>query len=213
MINETEKVERFLRNEKERERYIRECAKKLYNKFNYLFSESLNEDEYVNEAVNKYVYTSPYYNYDEVQIVKEMSAEIEKRSEEYKTKNNNLIEEPKEDISNNNIDTIVPEQMVSVQNEPITPVVINSYERVTPVQVISDSNVLPPTNNDLNTMMEESQNNQSINEDVNSKQYVKTNNNDSNKQGGFVSISNVILVVLCITTFVLMAMILNLLLK
>ena len=213
MINEAEKVERFLENEKERERYIRECAKKLYNKFNYLFSESLNEDEYVNEAVNKYVYTSPYYNYDEVQIVKEMSAEIEKRSEEYKTKNNNLIEKPKEDISNNNIDTIVPEQMVSVQNEPITPVVINTYERVTPVQVISDSNVLPPTNNDLNTMMEESQNNQSINEDVNSKQYVKTNNNDSNKQGGFVSISNVILVVLCITTFVLMAMILNLLLK
>ena len=211
MINEAEKVERFLENEKERERYIRECAKKLYNKFNYLFSESL--DEYVNEAVNKYVYTSPYYNYDEVQIVKEMSAEIEKRSEEYKTKNNNLIEKPKEDISNNNIDTIVPEQMVSVQNEPITPVVINTYERVTPVQVISDSNVLPPTNNDLNTMMEESQNNQSINEDVNSKQYVKTNNNDSNKQGGFVSISNVILVVLCITTFVLMAMILNLLLK
>ena len=188
MINEAEKVERFLENEKERERYIRECAKKLYNKFNYLFSESLNEDEYVNEAVNKYVYTSPYYNYDEVQIVKEMSAEIEKRSEEYKTKNNNLIEKPKEDISNNNIDTIVPEQMVSVQNEPITPVVINTYERVTPVQVISDSNVLPPTNNDLNTMMEESQNNQSINEDVNSKQYVKTNNNDSNKQGGFVSI-------------------------
>ena len=211
MINETEKVERFLENEKERERYIRECAKKLYNKFNYLFSESL--DEYVNEAVNKYVYTSPYYNYFEDEIVKEMSAEIEKRSEEYKTKNNNLIEEPKEDISNNNIDTIVPEQMVSVQNEPITPVVINAYERVTPVQVISDSNVLPPTNNDLNTMMEESQNNQSINEDVNSKQYVKTNNNDSNKQGGFVSISNVILVVLCITTFVLMAMILNLLLK
>ena len=211
MINEAEKVERFLENEKERERYIRECAKKLYNKFNYLFSESL--DEYVNEAVNKYVYTSPYYNYFEDEIVKEMSAEIEKRSEEYKTKNNNLIEEPKEDISNNNIDTIVPEQMVSVQNEPITPVVINAYERVTPVQVISDSNVLPPTNNDLNTMMEESQNNQSINEDVNSKQYVKTNNNDSNKQGGFVSISNVILVVLCITTFVLMAMILNLLLK
>lgn len=213
MINEAEKVERFLENEKERERYIRECAKKLYNKFNYLFSESLNEDEYVNEAVDKYVYTSPYYNYDEDEIVKEMSAEIEKRSEEYRTKNNNLIEEPKEDISNNNIDTIVPEQMVSVQNEPITPVVINAYERVTPVQVISDSNVLPPTNNDLNTMMEESQNNQSINEDVNSKQYVKTNNNDSNKQGGFVSISNVILVVLCITTFVLMAMILNLLLK
>lgn len=211
MINEAEKVERFLGNEKKRERYIRECAEKLYKRFDYLFSESL--DEYVNKAVDKYVYTSPYYNYSEEQIVNEMSAEIEKRSEEYKTKNNNLIEEPKEDISNNNIDTIVPEQMVSVQNEPITPVVINAYERVTPVQVISDSNVLPPTNNDLNTMMEESQNNQSINEDVNSKQYVKTNNNDSNKQGGFVSISNVILVVLCITTFVLMAMILNLLLK
>ena len=111
---------------------------------------------------------------------------------------------------NNDIDTIVPEQMVSVQNEPITPVVINAYERVTPVQVNSDSNVLPPTNNDLNTMMKESQNNQSINEDVNSKQYVKTNDD---KQRGFVSISNVILVVLCITTFILMAMILNLLLK
>ena len=208
MINEAEKVKRFLENEEKRERYIRECAEKLYKRFDYLFSESL--DEYVNKAVDKYRYTSPYYNYSEEQIVNEMSAEIEKRSEEYKTKNNNLIEEPKEDISNNNIDTIVPEQMVSVQNEPITPVVINAYERVTPVQVNSDSNVLPPTNNDLNTMMKESQNNQSINEDVNSKQYVKTNDD---KQRGFVSISNVILVVLCITTFILMAMILNLLLK
>ena len=208
MINEAEKVNRFLENEEKRERYIRECAEKLYKRFDYLFSESL--DEYVNKAVDKYRYTSPYYNYSEEQIVNEMSAEIEKRSEEYKTKNNNLIEEPKEDISNNNINTIVPEQMVSVQNEPITPVVINAYERVTPVQVNSDSNVLPPTNNDLNTMMKESQNNQSINEDVNSKQYVKTNDD---KQRGFVSISNVILVVLCITTFILMAMILNLLLK
>ena len=208
MINEAEKVKRFLENEEKRERYIRECAEKLYKRFDYLFSESL--DEYVNKAVDKYRYTSPYYNYSEEQIVNEMSAEIEKRSEEYKTKNNNLIEEPKEDISNNNINTIVPEQMVSVQNEPITPVVINAYERVTPVQVNSDSNVLPPTNNDLNTMMKESQNNQSINEDVNSKQYVKTNDD---KQRGFVSISNVILVVLCITTFILMAMILNLLLK
>ena len=208
MINEAEKVKRFLENEEKRERYIRECAEKLYKRFDYLFSESL--DEYVNKAVDKYRYTSPYYNYSEEQIVNEMSAEIEKRSEEYKTKNNNLIEEPKEDISNNNINTIVPEQIVSVQNEPITPVVINAYERVTPVQVNSDSNVLPPTNNDLNTMMKESQNNQSINEDVNSKQYVKTNDD---KQRGFVSISNVILVVLCITTFILMAMILNLLLK
>lgn len=208
MINEAEKVKRFLENEEKRERYIRECAEKLYKRFDYLFSESL--DEYVNNAVDKYRYTSPYYNYSEEQIVNEMSAEIEKRSEEYKTKNNNLIEKPKEDVSNNNIDTIVPEQMVSVQNKPITPVVINAYERVTPVQVNSDPNVLPPTNNDLNTMMEESQNNQSINEDVNSKQYVKTNDD---KQRGFVSISNVILVVLCITTFILMAMILNLLLK
>ena len=208
MINEAEKVKRFLENEEKRERYIRECAEKLYKRFDYLFSESL--DEYVNNAVDKYRYTSPYYNYSEEQIVNEMSAEIEKRSEEYKTKNNNLIEKPKEDVSNNNIDTIVPEQMVSGQNKPITPVVINAYERVTPVQINSDPNVLPPTNNDLNTMMEESQNNQSINEDVNSKQYVKTNDD---KQRGFVSISNVILVVLCITTFILMAMILNLLLK
>ena len=100
----------------------------------------------------------------------------------------------------------------------IKPVVTTTYTPVDrqnkviePVQIVEEDHSV---NTELNTMFADSSKDKvdivSTKEDSFQKQYVK---NDRQKQSGVISVFNIILALLGVTTFILIALILNLLLK
>ena len=219
MKDELENVKNFMKSEKERKKYIELFVEKLYARFNYLFSESL--EEVKEKALNKYLYTEPYYNLSYNEISAQMVEEIERRKKEYEDKKNMPVaeEKPTEVVTQPPI--IQPVEVptsspiiepTEVITQPVTePVVANTYEPITPVEVVSESNeTITPAENELNAMVSEPvEVKNEVSENTDNKQLVK--NND--KQRGSAGLLNIILAILTITAFVLIAMILNLLLK
>ena len=219
MKDELENVKNFMSSEKERKKYIELFVEKLYARFNYLFSESL--EEVKEKALNKYLYTEPYYNLSYNEISAQMVEEIERRKKEYEDKKNMPVveEKPTEVVTQPPI--IQPVEVptsspiiepTEVITQPVTePVVANTYEPITPVEVVSESNeTITPVENELNAMVSEPvEVKNEVSENTDNKQLVK--NND--KQRGSAGLLNIILAILTITAFVLIAMILNLLLK
>ena len=219
MKDELENVKNFMSSEKERKKYIELFVEKLYARFNYLFSESL--EEVKEKALNKYLYTEPYYNLSYNEISAQMVEEIERRKKEYEDKKNMPVveEKPTEVVKQPPIiqpvevptssPIIEPTEIIT---QPVTePVVANTYKPITPVEVVSESNeTITPAENELNAMVSEPvEVKNEVSENTDNKQLVK--NND--KQRGSAGLLNIILAILTITAFVLIAMILNLLLK
>jgi len=122
-----------------------------------------------------------------------------------------LPTEPVIEIQTNNSQIIKP--VVTTTYTPVEPIVIDDMQNkvIEPVQIVEEDHSV---NTELNTMFADSSKDKvdivSTKEDSFQKQYVK---NDRQKQSGVISVYNIILALLGVTTFILIAMILNLLLK
>lgn len=122
-----------------------------------------------------------------------------------------LPTEPVIEIQTNNSQIIKP--VVATTYTPVAPIVIEDSQNkvVEPVQIVEEDHSV---NTELNTMFADSSKDKvdivSTKEGSFQKQYVK---NDRQKQSGVISVFNIILALLGVTTFILIALILNLLLK
>lgn len=72
MFNELENTNKFKSSEEERKLRVQDIVRNKYTKNAYLFSEPL--DVLIEKGLNKYLYTSPYYNYS----YSEINADIDK---------------------------------------------------------------------------------------------------------------------------------------
>ncbi|MBR3146034.1 MAG: hypothetical protein IKF47_02095 [Bacilli bacterium] len=122
-----------------------------------------------------------------------------------------LPTKPVIEIQTNNSQIIKP--VVTTTYTPVEPIVIDDRQNkvIEPVQIVEEDHSV---NTELNTMFADSSKDKvdivSTKEDSFQKQYVK---NDRQKQSGVISVFNIILALLGVTTFILIALILNLLLK
>lgn len=131
------------------------------------------------------------------------------------TPQNELPKEPAIEIQTNNFQTIEP--VVAATYKPVEPIIVEDTQNkiIEPIQIGEEKHDIekgPVTSDELNTMINDSISEQIEiveKENTNQKQYIKK----SEKQSGVISIFNIVLVILGIAAFVLIAMILNLLLK
>ena len=255
MFNELGNVNKFKSSEEERKLRVQDIVRNKYTKNAYLFSEPL--DVLIEKAVDKYLYTAPYYNYS----YSEINADIDKIiSNKLREKQGNgtsredherkkmidlcvekfyrrfpqFYPETLDELQNKAYDRyIYDEQYKNFDYQQIITELAQDCERrrkkyktpsteTTPVQETVEELETTPVqedvtvNNDLNDMVEEStevkQEITTTNEMEKPKQFVKTDDT-SNNQSGSVSIFGIGIALLSIVAFVLVAMILNLLLK
>jgi len=239
--------------QKERKKYIELFVDKLYTRFNYLFTDTL--DVVKQKAMDKYLNSSLSIT----EITDDMVRIIEDMKKEYDRKQREAAEKKIDEMPV----TAVVEQTTNHEELPVT-----NQEEMEEVEVVhipvtapsaqpawqtdntpnyadvkfsgilrktddySDSSLtktegrkVPDKTSDgsivvdeLNNMLEEKpkeEKTENTNDLEKPKQFVKTNNNadNGNDSKGFVSLFNIILSILAIAGIVLVAMILNVLLK
>ena len=172
-----------------RKKYIETFVEMLYGRFSHLFPEGLKDLK--KKAIDRYLYTDLTYD----DITKEMISIIEKRKEEREKKLQEK-EIPKERLIE--LQTKKETEQIPIQENPVVttepPVVKNELSEMfsTPEPVKSNK----VQENDIH------------------KQLVKKNTPDtSNKESGVISIFNISLALLIMTGLILIAMILNVVLK
>lgn len=202
-----------------RKEYIEAFAERLYTKFEYLFKylfdDSIDIDVIKQKAVDKYLNSNMSIadiTTDMGKTIEELQAEYnrQKRLEEENNMKVQVEEQPKaivEPIVDNNVD--VPNTTYNYEEQPSTTVepIVSTTEPTI--------NTEPVVNDELSAMISEIPKKEVVDTNSNtlekSKQYVKINTDI--QQAGSISLLNIVLAILSISTFILIAMILNVLLK
>ena len=203
-----------------RREYIEAFAERLYTKFEYLFKYLFNTDSIdVNvikqKAVDKYLNSN--MSIDDIttdmgKTIEELHAEYnrQKRLEEENNMKVQVEEQPKaivEPIVDNNVD--VPNTTYNYEEQPkaIVEPIVSTTEPIANVETTVD--------NELSAMISEIPKKEVVDTNSNNlekpKQYVKVDKDI--QQAGSISLFNIVLAILSISTFILIAMILNVLLK
>lgn len=216
------------REQNMRKKYIELFVDKLYTRFSYLFTDKI--EVVKQKALDKYLnsnMTIPEITEDMVKIIEKMKEEFEKAQKEKAEKKLDAIPDVKPTVTTTEpttnydvqVDENIQQGIDSITGEK------TSEALGSPLTTMNKQAPNGTAANELNAMLDDKPKENKIESMSNSlekpKQFVKTNNsnNNSNNSGGnsgnkgFVSLFSIGISILAVTAVVLIAMILNLLLK
>lgn len=194
-----------------RKEYIEAFTEKLYTKFDYLFNDSI--DVIKQKAVDKYLNSDMSINdisADMGKTIVDLQSEYNKQKKlEEESMAVQIEEQPKAIVEPivNNIETTNTTYNYEEQPKAIVEPIVSTTEPIANVETTVD--------NELSAMISEIPKKEVVDTNSNNlekpKQYVKVDKDI--QQAGSISLFNIVLAILSISTFILIAMILNVLLK